>query len=326
QSLDIPQEERLTRDALGYVEPLPGQDTADFAQCASCRMWTGRTCLNFGPKDRVRALGSCDNYVFGDPRPEMRGQESEGTTPEQAGYVERPVRCQNCLYAEDEARKCGLYDRLNSALPELYNLDVKVGPHACCNNQTPREGEPAQYGRNGDVLQYDREDEPPEVDEGHEPHILPLDDIRQRDTFSCGAAAAMTVGMYYGVGPKTLDEWKKALGTTEETSTRPTDIIRYLRSLGLEVKARQGMTLDDLRQAWLTGKPTITPIQEWGVPSKPASMKFGHYVVVAGLPDGQVVIQDPSIMNVITQGHEETNHLPEDLLSLAEEFVYLADE
>ena len=35
-------------------------------------------------------------------------------------------------------------------------------------------------------------------------------DVRQHDHYSCGAAASMAVGKYFGVGPKTLEAWKRA--------------------------------------------------------------------------------------------------------------------
>src|SRR5262249_56767415 len=93
-----------------------------------------------------------------------------------------------------------------------------------------------------------------------EPRVLDVPDVRQHDYYSCGAAAGMAVGRYFGVGPRTLDAWKTALGTTVERSTNPDAIAAYLRSLGLDVEARDGMTLDDLRRAWLAGRPVICPV------------------------------------------------------------------
>ena len=131
--------------------------------------------------------------------------------------------------------------------------------------------------------------------------LLDLPDIRQKDHYSCGAAVAMAVGRYFNVGPTSLEEWKHALGTSEKNSTSPPAIIRYLRSLGLDVTARPQMTIEDLHAAWQDGKPVICPIQEYGVPSKQASFNYGHYVVVIGQGLGEVFVFDPSIDNALAK-------------------------
>ncbi len=111
--------------------------------------------------------------------------------------------------------------------------------------------------------------------------LIELPDIRQRDHYSCGAAAAMAVGSYFGVGPATLEEWKDALGTNLAQSTAPKRIIEYLRSLGLEVQDKHNMTVDDLRKAHGAGKPVICPIQEYG--QDQGGYEYGHYVTVIGV-------------------------------------------
>lgn len=131
--------------------------------------------------------------------------------------------------------------------------------------------------------------------------LIDLPDIRQEDNYSCGAAIAMSVGQYFGVGPATLEEWKTALGTDEEQSTRPMAIVEYFLDLGLSVNAAHGMSLDDLKGYWKKGWPVICPIQEYGVPSKQASFDYGHYVGVIGVALGHVFVQDPSIDNALEE-------------------------
>jgi len=128
---------------------------------------------------------------------------------------------------------------------------------------------------------------------------LPYSDVRQKDNYSCGAAASMSVGGLFKVGPKTLEEWKTVLGTTVEHSTEPMRIVEYFTELGLAVTACHDLTIDDLRAAWRQGKACICPIQEYGVPSKQASFNYGHYVAVAAVWPGFVQVQDPSIDNVL---------------------------
>lgn len=133
-----------------------------------------------------------------------------------------------------------------------------------------------------------------------DPKILAVPDIRQPNNFTCGAASAMCVGKYFGVGPDTLDEWIKELDTTVEESTHPESIINYLTSLGLHVVAKSNMTLADLHEEWIYGSPIICPLQDYG-PEVPPEAKFnyGHYLTVIGVALEHVFCQDSSADNVL---------------------------
>lgn len=122
--------------------------------------------------------------------------------------------------------------------------------------------------------------------------LLELPDVPQEEAYDCGAASAMSVGRYFHVGPESLAEWRKLLGTNPEDGTPPDAIARVLRDLGLSVEMRQGMTLDDLKQAWKEGAPVITPIQDYGPDAGPDDMDDGHWVVVCAVIPGYVVAQD----------------------------------
>lgn len=163
-------------------------------------------------------------------------------------------------------------------------------------------------------------------------HLIHVPDVRQEDGYSCGAMATASVCGYYGVGPgwqngkdrlddDDKEEYKRLLGTTEERSTPPPAIVDFLEGLGLDVEARSGMTLDDLTACWYEGKPVIVCVQEYGVPSKQASFKYGHYLVVIGRALHYVFVQDPSADNVIgrpggsqTASFEEINSEYSDVL------------
>lgn len=130
-------------------------------------------------------------------------------------------------------------------------------------------------------------------------NLLEVPDIRQPDHFSCGACASMCVGKYFGVGPDNLDDWKKALGTDVQQSTKPMAIVEFLSSLGLVVTAAHNMTLDDLRRFWKAGQPVICPVQDYGpfLPDR-AQFDYGHYLTVIGTALGYVFAQDSSQDNV----------------------------
>ncbi len=91
---------------------------------------------------------------------------------------------------------------------------------------------------------------------------VPVRGVTQDSASSCGAAAAMSAARLYKVGPADLDSWKKALGTDSEDGTRPDRIVSYLKHLGLQVEAREHMSLEDLAEYVRRGWPVIVAIQE----------------------------------------------------------------
>jgi hypothetical protein len=124
---------KLKRDIFLYMDP--SGVTARFAQCSTCRDWvTGdRLCVIHGRRVRVPGSASCGLYVQGVPQPAGTPTLAR-VTPEESGLVNREVRCENCKWMDD-GRICGLYDMLNRELPEVFDLDVEIDEHGCCNAQ-----------------------------------------------------------------------------------------------------------------------------------------------------------------------------------------------
>jgi hypothetical protein len=131
------------------------------------------------------------------------------------------------------------------------------------------------------------------------PPALGLPDVRQDSDFSCGAAAAMSVGLFFGVGPATLPEWEKALGTTAEHSTSARAIFEYLTLLGLEVIGRGGLTIADLIEVVRQRKVAICPIDDYhGEQDPKAADDYGHWVAVDAVDEEFVIVQDPALENL----------------------------
>jgi sialate O-acetylesterase len=120
-----------------------------------------------------------------------------------------------------------------------------------------------------------------------------LPGVQQRDDYSCGAAALMSVCSYFGVGPDDLDEYKKKLGTNEENGTNVYEILKMARELGLEADIHHDMTLDDLRKRLDEGAPVIVSIQAYGDPVTYYRDDNGHYVVAIGYDEGNFYFEDP---------------------------------
>ena len=117
---------------------------------------------------------------------------------------------------------------------------------------------------------------------------------RQITEYSCGASALQAVLSYWG---RELDETAimKIIGTSEDVGTYPENIVRGVRALGLQVEARENLTLDEVRRF---GHPMIALCQVWrsqrsSTPRPEDDWDNGHYIVVLGVDEEYVYFQDP---------------------------------
>ena len=189
----------------------------------------------------------------------------------------------DAAYSIDDALGMGPPATLRPDLPPAPGQPVQKQPFGSSPQQTPPQ--PSVPTKES-------------VDDGT--GLIEVPDIRQTDHYSCGAAAAMCVGKYFGVGPDTLPAWKKALGTDVQQSTSPQAIVNYFSSLGLRVTASSNLTIGDLKAYTQNGSPVIVAVQDYGseLPEK-ASFDYGHYLTVIGVGMGYVFCQDSSEDNVI---------------------------
>jgi hypothetical protein len=125
-------QKRIKRDAFLYLDPKGNEDK--FAQCGTCRMWTGTGCTILG-KTKVTAEMSCGLYVHGTPSKDKAGKEESLVTPEEAGLVTRQVRCENCRSFDKKNSVCMLFQSLNKKFPDKFDLEEKVNEYGCCNAQ-----------------------------------------------------------------------------------------------------------------------------------------------------------------------------------------------
>lgn len=121
--------EKIDRSAFIYLEPRGEVD--QFSQCGTCVAFLPekQRCAWFSKDDKVIAEASCALYVNGEPNDDQEIRNS--VIPKDAGYVEEQVRCENCTHVKDS--NCSLYQKLNQALPELFDLDSKIEDKGCCN-------------------------------------------------------------------------------------------------------------------------------------------------------------------------------------------------
>jgi len=131
--------------------------------------------------------------------------------------------------------------------------------------------------------------------------ISGIPDVIQMNSFSCGVAVVQAVATYYGQWGY-QEEYAGRLGTTQAEGTHPAAIVRVLRSLGLEAKMIEDMTLKGLKDYFDKGHIVIVDFQAWGSPedgSYEGRWEDGHYGIVVGYNDSLIFIEDPSLLGTI---------------------------
>jgi hypothetical protein len=162
----IPQQ-KIGRDAFLYMHLPEGVQKEVFAQCASCQNFVAAefrvngqsACKLFGGGVEVDEDDSCGLYTMWPDKgiPDQETMTNHGkkldaglkqsVSPEEAGFVDRAVRCENCFYFDVEASKCALFSELNLAHRDFFNLDENVEAGGCCNAQTPKDFVNRSLGR-----------------------------------------------------------------------------------------------------------------------------------------------------------------------------------
>jgi hypothetical protein len=140
------------RSAFLYMEPHP--DIPDHAQCGSCENFNDvkGVCRWLSKTDEVDADDSCGLYAQGAPSADI--EPTGQYTPEEVGFYDGKVRCQNCnaLDARDAKRiHCDLYVQLTRMFPRLFKLDERVKPRGCCNAFAPGKRNPKNFGPYGPI-------------------------------------------------------------------------------------------------------------------------------------------------------------------------------
>ncbi|MHB8118473.1 MAG: C39 family peptidase [Methanothrix sp.] len=130
--------------------------------------------------------------------------------------------------------------------------------------------------------------------------LFSMPDTRQSTEYSCGAAAMQAVLGYWGrdIGEEDVREM---LNTNEESGTYPDDIIRVASALGLQAEYEENMTMADLENYVAQGIPVIVNCQAWRSVSQyneswADTWYNGHWLVVIGIDENNVTLEDPYIL------------------------------
>lgn len=131
------------------------------------------------------------------------------------------------------------------------------------------------------------------------PSILPVPDVRQSTTWSCGPSALQAVMMYWGREILESDLMRMCHTTSDGTS--PDDVVRVAREQGFDAQLRDGLTVDDLKASVNAGVPVIVECQAWrdGADLQRPWKDIwdsGHFMVVIGVDERNVYFEDPSLL------------------------------
>ena len=134
---------------------------------------------------------------------------------------------------------------------------------------------------------------------------VPLPDTMQKTDYSCGAAAAMAVCRYFGVGFDYEEEFidlLKKIGMESNVGSHPYQLERVLRYFKLKYKGFSDMTIRQLKSYLRDGLPVLMMIQAYGeddngnpIKSYKGMTKEGHWVVAIGFDDTGIFFEDPSL-------------------------------
>jgi uncharacterized protein len=118
----------------------------------------------------------------------------------------------------------------------------------------------------------------------------------QKNSYSCGPAAAQSIAHYFGKWTR-QDDLADDLHTTSEKGTSPESIAAYFNKKGLKAEVREDLTIDDLRE-FTNDKNTavILDFQAWGDKKNYSDeWEDGHYAVLSGINDTDITFRDPSL-------------------------------
>ena len=124
-----------------------------------------------------------------------------------------------------------------------------------------------------------------------------IPDVRQAEYYSCGASSFQAVMNYYGKNSLECDI-RSMLNTTPSHGTLPWDMVRVAQQQGFDAEWKENCTLDDLASALSQGTPIIIDGQRFMDPNSTweNTWSAGHYMVVIGMDDRAVYLEDPFLL------------------------------
>jgi predicted double-glycine peptidase len=134
----------------------------------------------------------------------------------------------------------------------------------------------------------------------HNALAVPL--VRQSTSYSCGAAAVLSVLAYWNKYDGDESSLFAPLGTSSENGTDPLSMAVLMRQYELEVDYLVNQTWSDLENAFLRGDTVIVDYQAWHEDDGSKLWDYtnlwedGHYSVVVAINKNKIFLMDPSVL------------------------------
>ena len=130
--------------------------------------------------------------------------------------------------------------------------------------------------------------------------LLDVPDVRQPSDYSSGPTSLQAVLSYYGMDIN-VDELINMTNSTPENGTNPENLAEAARKMGFNAEIKQNMTMKDLQGYLNQGTPVIVDVQAWknnttNVQSWTDEVEYGHYMVVIGIDNENVYLEDPAVL------------------------------
>lgn len=123
---------------------------------------------------------------------------------------------------------------------------------------------------------------------------------RQETDYSCGVAAFMPIGRYWGVYNGPEKELYRLFEVDPETGTPELALEKGAKYFGLEAFIRQNVSIATLRLALAEGYTPILEIQAWPINPTPGfdwenDWDDGHYVALMAIDDHYAYFMDSAV-------------------------------
>lgn len=134
--------------------------------------------------------------------------------------------------------------------------------------------------------------------------------VSQQENWSCGAAALLSILLYYWKGPLNEKLVTDQLGI-DKSGTDPFQIKNVLDKYILRYKEYRGMTIEQLIYHINRREPVLIMLQAWGNIEKYRKCKKGcndgHWLIAIGYDSENIYFEDPAL--TISRGYIPINEL-----------------
>ena len=132
---------------------------------------------------------------------------------------------------------------------------------------------------------------------------IPLPNTFQQKSWTCGPAAVRAICEYYGCGPDTERQFKRQM-SVPYAGADPEHLMWGFVQYGLDFKAYNPMTIEEVKREVRRGRPVLMMLQAWGTNSRTKDWRRsyehiwqdGHWVVAIGYDREGMYFEDPSIL------------------------------